>query len=155
MPLPEDLPKRVQSTPKPSPPTKNSGPFTADSTINDFGRIQFLPGKEAAAKGLPGFRLVSRPDGTLPQLPSVQVPFGLDLGDTQVTDAGLKELKELKNLTLLDLGGTQVTDAGLKELKDLKNLTSLDLGGTQVTDAGLKELKDLKNLTSLDLAARR
>jgi hypothetical protein len=35
-----------------------------------------------------------------------------------VTDAGLKELKELKQLTTLDLEGTQVTDAGLKELKE-------------------------------------
>jgi len=35
-----------------------------------------------------------------------------------------------------------VTDAGLKDLKDLKNLTSLDLRDAKVTDAGLKELKE-------------
>ncbi len=35
-----------------------------------------------------------------------------------------------------------MTDAGLKELKELKQLTSLNLNGTQVTDAGLKELKE-------------
>ena len=33
-----------------------------------------------------------------------------------------------------------MTDAGLKELAALKNLTTLNLSDTQVTDAGLKEL---------------
>jgi hypothetical protein len=33
-----------------------------------------------------------------------------------------------------------VTDEGLKELKDLTQLTSLNLWETQVTGAGLKEL---------------
>jgi hypothetical protein len=37
-----------------------------------------------------------------------------------VTDAGLKELAPLKNLTYLNLGSTQVTNAGLKELATLK-----------------------------------
>jgi len=35
-----------------------------------------------------------------------------------VTEEGLKELKELKNLTRLLLDGTKVTDAGKKELKE-------------------------------------
>ena len=47
-----------------------------------------------------------------------------------------------------------MTDAGLKELAPLKNLTALDLGDTQVTDAGLKELAPLKNLTHSAWAAR-
>jgi len=34
-----------------------------------------------------------------------------------VTDAGLKELISLKNLQTLLLGGTQVTDAGVVELR--------------------------------------
>src|SRR4051812_3775680 len=55
----------------------------------------------------------------------------------------------------VDLAAPKVTDAVLKELKDLKHLTSLNLnapeGGGKVTDAGLKELKDLKQLTSLSL----
>ena len=61
---------------------------------------------------------------------------------TGVTDAGLKELATLKNLTTLDLSNTGVTDAGLKELAPLKNLTTLNLGGfTRVTDEGIKELQ--------------
>jgi hypothetical protein len=42
---------------------------------------------------------------------------GLGLVDTQVTDAGLKDLKEFKQLTYLDLTGTKVTEEGLKELR--------------------------------------
>ena len=34
---------------------------------------------------------------------------------TRVTDAGVKELAGLKSLQTLDLRDTQVTDAGLKE----------------------------------------
>ena len=56
----------------------------------------------------------------------------LDLKDTDVTDAGLKELAALKGLQALSLGWTKVTDAGLKELAGLKALQSLNLGGTQV-----------------------
>ena len=36
---------------------------------------------------------------------------------TDVTDSGLKEIKELKNLQVLEIGFTPVTDAGAKELK--------------------------------------
>jgi internalin A len=65
---------------------------------------------------------------------------GVSLFFTQVTDAGLKELRELKSLTELDLGFTAVTDVGLKELKELKSLQTLDLSRTKVTDAGLKAI---------------
>ena len=69
-------------------------------------------------------------DEKLPGRPVVEV----NLGGTKVTDAGLKDLKELKGLLHLDLGGTQITDAGLKELKELKGLQTFDLSYTQITD---------------------
>jgi Leucine-rich repeat (LRR) protein len=75
----------------------------------------------------------------------------LGLNKTKVTDEGLKELKDLKNLKVLYLEGTAVTDAGLKELKDFPNLKRLGLNKTKVTDLGLKELKELKNLEELNL----
>src|SRR5262249_47302844 len=79
------------------------------------------------------------------------MPIAVNFSGTAVTDAGLKELKELKSLRELDLGGTAITDAGLKELKELKGLRELHLSGTAVTDAGLKELKELNRLQWLDL----
>src|SRR2546421_372222 len=86
-------------------------------------------------------------DDKLPGKPVI----GVHLHEIGVTDAGLKELADLKQLTCLYLPGTPVTDAGLKELADLKQLTTLGLASTQVTDAGLKELADLKQLTALNL----
>jgi RNA polymerase sigma factor (sigma-70 family) len=89
-------------------------------------------------------------DDDLKKLPHVPFPFGLNLKYTQVTDDGLKELKDLKQLNWLEFP-TEVTDAGLKELKDLKQLIVLYLWQTQVTDAGLKELKNFKLLAGLNL----
>jgi Leucine-rich repeat (LRR) protein len=68
----------------------------------------------------------------------------LDLRRTRVTDAGLKELKEFKNLETLYLSRTMVTDAGLKELKELEHLPMLFLSNTKVTDAGKKELQSAR-----------
>jgi CHAT domain-containing protein/tetratricopeptide (TPR) repeat protein len=95
-----------------------------------------------------GIRLT---DAGLKELKELKSLERLGLNGTQVTDAGLKELRELKSLQDLDLGGTQVTDAGLTELKQLKSLQWLYLLGTRVTDAGLKELKELKSLKALSL----
>jgi hypothetical protein len=75
----------------------------------------------------------------------------LDLYSTQITDAGLKELKEFTSLESLQLSATRVTDAGLKELKEFRSLRTLKLDRTRVTDAGLKELKELKNLQWLGI----
>ncbi len=123
--------------------------------VTEFGPLWFSPGIQAAAKGLPGFNFCSLPAGMLRKLPPVQVPFGLDLHEVEVTDADLKDLKGIKNLTGLIVGGELVTDAGLKELKDMKNLTMLRISGSQqVTDAGLKQLKELKNLTVLTFGIR-
>jgi len=65
----------------------------------------------------------------------------LDLRYTHVTDAGLANLKELKQLQRLDLACVPVTDAGLMNLRDLKQFQWLDLDGTKVTDAGVAELQ--------------
>ena len=122
--------------------------------VDREGAFLFFSGKEEAANWLPGFRFQKTlDDGKLPKLPPVQVPFGLSFSwSTSITNAGLKELKDLKNLTTLYLYmQVRVTDAGLKELKEFKSLTTLDLAYMRVTDAGLKELKELKNLTHIGL----
>ncbi len=114
---------------------------------NEFGGSGFSVGQDAAAKGLPGFRLgVS--EGKLPKLPPVKVPFGLDLALTEVRDAGLKELKNLDNLTLLHLRGTIVNEArpeelkkDLETLKKLKAFSLLRSGGDELSEAELKQLE--------------
>jgi len=52
-------------------------------------------------------------DAKRPGKPVVGVTFYR----SNVTDAGLKELKELNSLKKLYLRGTKVTDAGVKELQ--------------------------------------
>ena len=82
--------------------------------------------------------------------------IGVDLmGNTKLTDAGLKSPKGLDTLQSLDLGHTGVTDAGLKHLGGLTNLQSLGLGFTGVTDAGLEHLKGLAKLRILRLSRTR
>lgn len=85
----------------------------------------------------------------LPKL-SQQIVW-LKLGDTEVSDATLAQVSQLKNLQKLHLEQTNVTDAGLKNLKNLPYLEYLNLYGTAVTDAGLKELAGIKNLKTVYL----
>ena len=55
--------------------------------VTDFAHVDFLPGEEAAAKGLPGFNINKKRDANLPKLPPVRVSFGLCFGDTWATRA--------------------------------------------------------------------
>ena len=81
--------------------------------------------------------------------------------DTKITDAGLKEVAKLKQLTSLNLycskiPSSQITDAGLMEVGTLTNLTMLNLDGQKkITDEGLKELAKLTKLTELHLRRTR
>ena len=80
---------------------------------------------------------------------ALQALEDLDLGGTKVTQ--LKHLGGVKGLRMLAIGNTDVTDIGIRELAGLKELTSLTLQCTAVTDAGLKELTPLQTLLQLDL----
>jgi hypothetical protein len=52
-------------------------------------------------------------------------------------------------LQYLNIGETQVTDAGLEHLKGLTVLQRLDLRGTKVTPAGVEQLK--KSLPNVEV----
>jgi serine/threonine protein kinase/Leucine-rich repeat (LRR) protein len=72
----------------------------------------------------------------------------------QVDDAGLAQLKPLKNLIFLTVDNcSQATDAGLIELRALTNLRYLALSysGPKLTEAGLANLKLLPKLEHLGL----
>jgi hypothetical protein len=77
----------------------------------------------------------------------------LDLTFCNVTDAVLRELRGLTELSTLYLDGcTLVTDVGVRELRDLTALRMLILiGCTHVTDAGLQHLMSLTALSHLFL----
>ncbi len=82
-------------------------------------------------------------------------PGVLDLASSHATDADLeRHLKGRKNLTELWLGLTDITDAGLAQLKGITSLKLLTLDGDiHITDAGLEHLKGLENLERLDIEA--
>jgi hypothetical protein len=94
-------------------------------------------------------------DTDLNGLPDPPFYFALTLSSTKVTVKGMKELRNLRNLTFLDLSETDVTDEVLKELNVLTNLRYLSLKHTKVTDDGLKELKNLEKLRELILRSAK
>jgi hypothetical protein len=65
----------------------------------------------------------------------------LGLFSDRITDAGLKDLKELTNLRSLILNDTNITDAGLSDLKEFKKLETLRVSHTHFSAAASKELK--------------
>jgi hypothetical protein len=137
------------------PASENQGAATA------FGQVKL--------SNVTYIEIGSGPDAD-PLLASLSRPVGqwtglasLVLTDTNVTDAGVKELARpdcgLKSLRWLSLWSTKVTDAGVNALAlpdcGLKTLVELDLSNTQVTDASLKELSrpasGMKSLSQLDV----
>ncbi len=70
----------------------------------------------------------------------------------KMTDALLEEIAELDDVTELRLGGSHgVTDAGLRSIARMTQLTHLDLGGTGVTDAGVAHLARCHRLKDVNL----
>ena len=65
----------------------------------------------------------------------------LNLVRTKITDAGLKEVAKLQQLSTLNLRHTKTTDAGLKDVAKMKQLKELYMENTQVTKAGVAELQ--------------
>lgn len=123
-------------------------------------RIQRLGGTLTRDDELPGKPVTgiyfrgSRPYSSkhLPGLKSLVDLRALLFDDAQISDTGLKDVKNIRSLTFLDLGGTSVTDVGLKEVGEAYNLKSLFLYRCpRITDAGLRELRDLEELRVLDL----
>jgi hypothetical protein len=68
----------------------------------------------------------------------------VDLSNTGLTDAGLKELTALKHLRTLDLTDSQVTYAGLKELAGLKQLQTLSIGTRQISELFQEVIREIQ-----------
>ena len=66
--------------------------------IPGWHSLEFVPEKEGKPGDLPAFRFARLARGTPGEAALPGAAFGLDLADTQVTDAGLKELAGLKSL---------------------------------------------------------
>ncbi len=71
--------------------------------------------------------------------------------ETPVTNAGMQYLAKLTSLTELDISYTSVGDEGLQYLGKLDELIFLNLQRTKITDVGTKHLANLRNLVVLNL----
>ncbi|MCE9567002.1 MAG: hypothetical protein K8U57_33790 [Planctomycetes bacterium] len=90
---------------------------------------------------------------TLKGLSALSQLTSLDLGYSNVTDMGMKEIGKCRNLRHLQINNTLVTETGLKELSGLSELQTLELAWTSVTEKGLRELAPLRKLSTLGLTA--
>ena len=77
----------------------------------------------------------------------------LYLCGTDITDAGLEQVRGLRALEVLDLWRCgNVTDAGLEHLEGMSSLRRLSLWNTEITDVGLGHVVCLTSLRELDLS---
>ena len=116
------------------------GRFWEKHVDRQTGQVRYLAGLHRQAT-----------NDDLKTIPDFPFLFSFNLAGTQITDAGLKELRRLTNLASLDLGRTAITDDGLTELAACKNLPVLELGQTKVTAIGLNELANIEKLAELHL----
>lgn len=70
----------------------------------------------------------------------------LDLARSQVTDAGMKTVRLMRDLERLHLENTAVTDQGVAELASLANLEYINLYGTKVGNGIFETFAKLPNL---------
>ena len=72
---------------------------------------------------------------------------------TELTDAGLKHLLALENLSYLNVYGTKVTDASIEDIVKIKSLKKVYIWETGITIEGVAKLKaarpDLKIIPDL------
>ena len=95
-------------------------------------------------------KLTDRGLAVVEKLPNL---VALSLLDTNITDDGLRHLKNLKKLRWLSLNGCRnVTDKGLVHLKGLTNLEDLNLEMTKTTSKGMAHLKGLTKLKRIRLS---
>ena len=93
-------------------------------------------------------------DRGLPCLRQLPKLTKLGLLEVGITNRGLEELGRLGKLRMLDLrGSAQVGNAGLEQLRALRQLQALRLGGYQINDDTLALLVKIKlpSLTSLTI----
>jgi hypothetical protein len=65
----------------------------------------------------------------------------LTLHDSTFTDQDLSSVEDLSSYETLDLEGTQLSNAGLKQLEQMKQLRYIVVRHTNVTAAGIQRLQ--------------
>jgi len=77
----------------------------------------------------------------------------LDLAFTLITDKGVKELEQLRQLEELNLETAEaLTDASMNYVKNIPTLRKLNVRGVDITDVGMPAIAQMTGLRSLDLS---
>src|ERR1700716_3401435 len=77
----------------------------------------------------------------------------LDLSFTMVTDKGVKQLQQLRQLEDLNLEAVEaLTVASMNYVKSLPALRRLKVRGVDITDVGMPAIAQMTGLRSLDLS---
>ena len=77
----------------------------------------------------------------------------LDLSFTLITDKGVKELEQLRQLEELNLETAEaLTDASMNYVKNIPTLRKLNVRGVDITDVGMPAIAQMTGLRSLDLS---
>jgi internalin A len=88
-------------------------------------------------------------DETKPGKPVTAVSF--DFNNKKVSDDFLKELNGLLSLKSLSIPCDQISDVGMKYIKEMTTLEMLDIQSKLITERGVADLRDLRKLKSLRL----
>ena len=70
----------------------------------------------------------------------------VDLVEQTLTDEGIRELSQIRQLETLGLDATPIQDRQLPHLFPLQNLQTLWLSHSKITDKGLRQLEQMKQL---------
>lgn len=74
----------------------------------------------------------------------------VSLSSIPVTDQSVKQIADLKQVTILSLNNAPVTDAGMEFVARMASLEFLNVRGTSVSDRGLAHLEFAKNLKAVE-----
>ncbi len=135
-----------------------------------FDRGRFGPGGLKNLRQMPALKVLrfhrsDIDDESLACLKDLTQLERLDFWNSRgITDKGVANLQDLKNLKMLDLGiesetltgiepkEPRITDAALKHLAGLTKLEYLNIQGQKITDEGLKHLSGMPDLQFLALS---
>ena len=113
-----------------------------DVVVAKDAKLQAMAGDFVRVRYLDKLNITSGPRDLSTRAKCVEGNLGgVRVTRTQITNAGLVQLKGMTKLEELLLFCPKVTDAGLVHLTGLTNLQELGLGSTKVTDAGVADLQ--------------
>lgn len=122
-------------------------PDAAGRFVAKCGKLKWL----AFYEGLPG-------EAGLASLSRLESLEALIVGHSELTDQQLRtlvdRLKGLQSLRWIELGSTQLTDAGLAHLRDLPSIERLCFGSHKMAGHGLAHLADLPRLEYLGFGSQ-